>query len=239
MKVFTPFFVLVVAFFAILCLSSSCSFATAATEEGLAAAVGAVANKEASASTDKEKDKLIKKVMKRPAKRSLFAACRSEITAFECLSKKKPDGTAAGRKEALKTTIECLEQKVDKMKDSGTCRLWLNARSKCSADTKAVDDVCPQVQKELASAAGSNAEGGFGLINFMDDVTRCLLHADIEKLSKECRESEYFRALSFQRMWRMRRDKNVRMTNKIQKGGAAASPAAASSDKDAAAKDSN
>lgn len=242
MKVISPFFallaVLAIILSVIVASSSSSSVVVSAADDGLAAAVGAANKKKSSASAGadddakdakdvaKAKEAMTKKIMRRPGRRSLFAACRSEITQFECLSaKKKADGTAAGRREALKSTIECLDQKSDKMKDSGSCKHWLTARAKCAADTKAVDDICPAVQKELAAAsAAGETNNDLGQANWMDDVTRCLMHADIEKLSKECRESEYFRALSFQRMWRARRDKNIRLNNKMVKPPADAAP---------------
>lgn len=157
------------------------------------------------------KDKPIK--IKKPSRRSLFAACRSEILANDCMSaaKKKEDGTGAGRRYALRATLECLETNADKIKES-SCKSWLTARKRCQEDTTS-NDVCPK-----DAAAGSDDKQN----PFLDDTTKCLLNADIKKLSKDCRESEYFRSLTFQRFWRARRDKNIRMNNKDNNNGAPA-----------------
>ena len=137
--------------------------------------------------------------VKAPARRSLFQACRAEIASVGCLNPSAKGGagtdpTALGRKRALRGTIACLEENSDKLKDA-TCKSWLAARRRCKDDVRD-NDVCPKLAESKQGARTSST----------DDVSRCLLTGDATKLSKLCTESEFYRALTFQRRWRERRD---------------------------------
>lgn len=166
----------------------------------------------------KQDKALVQKIMKRPARRSLFAACRSEIKTYECLVNKKASkvekkqneakmNSAAGRREAMRATLDCLDENQEKIGTSSACGKWIKSRSTCIADTKK-DNVCPTVndQKDPQNDDDYNM--------YMDTATKCLLHSDVKKLSRDCVESEYYRALNFQRFWRARRDRNVKNTAK-------------------------
>ena len=138
--------------------------------------------------------------LKKPSRRSLFQACRSDIVSNNCLAAKSAtDGTGAGRRRALKGTLRCLEENADKIRDS-TCKAWLDARRACERDV---------TEGNLCAAKDDSAKESWISRSILDDTTKCLLGAEPSKLSKECAASEYYRSLTYQRMWRARRDKNI------------------------------
>lgn len=159
--------------------------------------------------------------LRRPHRRSLFQACRSDILQTDCMAeaKKANDGTGAGRRAAITGTLDCLNRNIEKVKDK-TCKEWLLARSACEKDAKDIcnldDSAAAKKQPDDAAAGGDDNEAGARMKPprmagpAMDPVTRCLMKADAAKLGEQCKNSDYYRSLVFQRMWRANRDKRIR-----------------------------
>lgn len=165
--------------------------------------------------------------------RSLFGACRRDIVSHDCLNYARQDGTAAGRRHAVEATVECLLRKQDKLQDVD-CLRWILARERCLADAKR-ESACDmqwklQEQHEQEQEVPPPAQNGEDDPNnnprppppqrsasrakrksaIFDSLTACLLSVDERRLSHECRSSDYFTSLSFQRRWRDARDANVK-----------------------------
>lgn len=196
--------------FTVTLLSLLSTFGVAAADDAAdgspAAVVAPVAAKDGETKAPKDK-------IKKPHRRSLFQACRSDIMAHDCLSqaKKANDGTGAGRRAAISGTLACLNDNIEKIKDK-TCKEWLGARKTCADETTAL---CPDDSNNGEDAENKPRPGSRRAP--IDKVTKCLMKVDPLKLSAECRQSDYFRSLVFQKMWRANRDKRIKGNFEVAK----------------------
>lgn len=117
------------------------------------------------------------------------------------------------RRSSLRKAAACLEEKADEVKDE-TCKSWLTARQTCFADAQK-DNICP-------TSSSSSESSGLGkkllgkentAAQNRGKVMMCLRTVGSEKLSAECTNSDFYKAIIGLRRF----NKQSRMNNREKK----------------------
>jgi hypothetical protein len=132
-------------------------------------------------------------------KRSIFQACRSDITKLCMGGAGGKDGgkdaaaAAAERRMSLRNAATCLESKESEVEDAG-CKAWLGARRRCFADAEK-DGVCPGLASPAPGDAKESDSDKRAALQ-RGRVMTCLRTVASEALSRECTQSDFYRAIA-------------------------------------------